>query len=127
MAAAHAGWAIDCPASRIHECCLIVALSLKLSGLTPPRVPRPAAAIFTLTPAPLISIQIFISTQPPPPLYLEVMSTPTPRRLRVGTATSSSRFFHRARDAFKKDMTCNTTCYKRDTCNRKWHRVAIFG
>eukprot|EP00965_Chrysotila_dentata_P180270 5952140-Pleurochrysis_carterae.AAC.1 len=23
-------------------------------------------------------------------------------------------------------MSCNTTCYKRDTCNTKWHRVATF-
>eukprot|EP00965_Chrysotila_dentata_P203592 6181819-Pleurochrysis_carterae.AAC.2 len=24
-------------------------------------------------------------------------------------------------------MSCNTTCYTRDTCNTKWHCVAIFG
>eukprot|EP00965_Chrysotila_dentata_P254422 6211863-Pleurochrysis_carterae.AAC.1 len=24
-------------------------------------------------------------------------------------------------------MACNTTCYKRDTCNTKWHRGAILG
>eukprot|EP00965_Chrysotila_dentata_P116043 3836195-Pleurochrysis_carterae.AAC.1 len=27
----------------------------------------------------------------------------------------------------KKNMTCNRTCYKKDTRNTKWHRVAIFG
>eukprot|EP00965_Chrysotila_dentata_P116057 3836879-Pleurochrysis_carterae.AAC.2 len=29
--------------------------------------------------------------------------------------------------ALKKNLTCNTTGYKRDTCNTKWHRVATFG
>eukprot|EP00965_Chrysotila_dentata_P087401 2885695-Pleurochrysis_carterae.AAC.3 len=24
-------------------------------------------------------------------------------------------------------MSCNTTCYKRDTCHTKWQRVTIFG
>eukprot|EP00965_Chrysotila_dentata_P163904 5411136-Pleurochrysis_carterae.AAC.1 len=24
-------------------------------------------------------------------------------------------------------LSCNTTCYKRDTCHTKWHRVASFG
>eukprot|EP00965_Chrysotila_dentata_P033403 1111740-Pleurochrysis_carterae.AAC.1 len=24
-------------------------------------------------------------------------------------------------------MSCNTTCYKRETCNTKWHYVANFG
>eukprot|EP00965_Chrysotila_dentata_P067098 2221020-Pleurochrysis_carterae.AAC.3 len=24
-------------------------------------------------------------------------------------------------------MSCNTTCYTRDTCITRWHRVAIFG
>eukprot|EP00965_Chrysotila_dentata_P002928 94756-Pleurochrysis_carterae.AAC.1 len=24
-------------------------------------------------------------------------------------------------------MSCTTTCYKRDTCKTKWHRVAILG
>eukprot|EP00965_Chrysotila_dentata_P127730 4223466-Pleurochrysis_carterae.AAC.1 len=24
-------------------------------------------------------------------------------------------------------MSCNTNCYKQDTCNTKWHRVANFG
>eukprot|EP00965_Chrysotila_dentata_P123102 4069221-Pleurochrysis_carterae.AAC.2 len=24
-------------------------------------------------------------------------------------------------------MSCNTTCYKRDTCNTRWHCVALFG
>eukprot|EP00965_Chrysotila_dentata_P254261 6211816-Pleurochrysis_carterae.AAC.2 len=24
-------------------------------------------------------------------------------------------------------MSCNTTCYKRDTCNTKWRHLAIFG
>eukprot|EP00965_Chrysotila_dentata_P018798 625842-Pleurochrysis_carterae.AAC.1 len=27
----------------------------------------------------------------------------------------------------QKNVSCNTTCYKRDTCNTKLHRVAIFG
>eukprot|EP00965_Chrysotila_dentata_P254401 6211854-Pleurochrysis_carterae.AAC.1 len=31
------------------------------------------------------------------------------------------------RTTLKKIMTCTTTCYKRDTCNTNWHRVAFFG
>eukprot|EP00965_Chrysotila_dentata_P162621 5369589-Pleurochrysis_carterae.AAC.2 len=32
------------------------------------------------------------------------------------------------KSAIIKSMSCNMTCYKRDTCNTiKWHRAAIFG
>eukprot|EP00965_Chrysotila_dentata_P249247 6208800-Pleurochrysis_carterae.AAC.1 len=31
------------------------------------------------------------------------------------------------RVALKKNMSCNLPCYKRDTCNMRWHLVAIFG
>eukprot|EP00965_Chrysotila_dentata_P168202 5554660-Pleurochrysis_carterae.AAC.1 len=26
-----------------------------------------------------------------------------------------------------KNMSCNTTCYTRDTCTSRWNLVAIFG
>eukprot|EP00965_Chrysotila_dentata_P022516 745541-Pleurochrysis_carterae.AAC.1 len=41
-----------------------------------------------------------------------------------GCATASLFF---SVSTLKKSMSCNTTCYKKDTCNTKWHRVASFG